>query len=167
MARDGTYSCRRRMGARGGRLLTRWPSVRANAPPRISRCWSTGTCSRGRLSIHRHSKGPYMIVSPDRGEKLESSPALISRPEDFQGLKVVVVGFGNTAGDTATFLVGHAAKVYLAHRHGSHLVNSSHSISPPLWLTRQLLTCCCCGVRFHVSRTTSLLIWSFRDALIR
>ncbi|KAF2018251.1 FAD/NAD(P)-binding domain-containing protein [Aaosphaeria arxii CBS 175.79] len=40
------------------------------------------------------------------------------RPEEFEGRKVLVVGFGNTAADTATQLVGNASKIYLSHRHG-------------------------------------------------
>ncbi|KAL8290912.1 hypothetical protein RB597_008940 [Gaeumannomyces tritici] len=38
------------------------------------------------------------------------------RPEDFQGLNVVVVGQGNTACDCAVELASHARGVYLAHR---------------------------------------------------
>lgn len=44
------------------------------------------------------------------------------RPEEYKGKKVMVVGFSNSATDTATQLVGVAEKVYLAHRHGSRVV---------------------------------------------
>lgn len=44
------------------------------------------------------------------------------RPEDFSGKRVMVVGFGNSAADTATQLVGLASKIYLAHRHGAHIL---------------------------------------------
>lgn len=44
------------------------------------------------------------------------------RPADFKEKRVLVVGFGNTAADTATQLAGVAEKVYLAHRHGAHVV---------------------------------------------
>ena len=41
------------------------------------------------------------------------------RPQDFRDQSVLVVGMGNSAADTATTLVGIAAKVSLSHRHGS------------------------------------------------
>ncbi|KAF2128140.1 dimethylaniline monooxygenase 2 [Dothidotthia symphoricarpi CBS 119687] len=44
------------------------------------------------------------------------------RPGNFKGKRVMVVGFGNTAVDTATQLAGVAEKVYLAHRHGAHVL---------------------------------------------
>ncbi|KAH7390983.1 dimethylaniline monooxygenase 2 [Phaeosphaeria sp. MPI-PUGE-AT-0046c] len=44
------------------------------------------------------------------------------RPADFSDKRVMVVGFGNSAADTATQLVGVASKIYLAHRHGAHVL---------------------------------------------
>jgi dimethylaniline monooxygenase (N-oxide forming) len=44
------------------------------------------------------------------------------RPENFANKRVMVVGFGNSAADTATQLVGVADKVYLAHRHGARVL---------------------------------------------
>ena len=43
-------------------------------------------------------------------------------PEPYEGKKVVVVGLGNTGGDTAVSLVGTAAKVYGSHRSGTRIV---------------------------------------------
>jgi dimethylaniline monooxygenase (N-oxide forming) len=44
------------------------------------------------------------------------------KPADFQAKRVVVVGLGNTAADTATTLVGHASQIYLSHRRGANLL---------------------------------------------
>jgi dimethylaniline monooxygenase (N-oxide forming) len=44
------------------------------------------------------------------------------RPEDFSNKRVMVVGFGNSAADTSTQLVGTASKIYLSHRHGAHIL---------------------------------------------
>ncbi|SPN99128.1 related to flavin depend monooxygenase that catalyses the oxidation of rubrofusarin to 9-hydroxyrubrofusarin [Cephalotrichum gorgonifer] len=43
-------------------------------------------------------------------------------PERFEGKRVVVVGLGNSGGDTSTSLVGYAKKVYLSHRVGSYII---------------------------------------------
>ncbi|KAI1933667.1 hypothetical protein LOZ58_000377 [Ophidiomyces ophidiicola] len=58
------------------------------------------------------------------------------RPTDFDGKRVLVLGFSNSAADTATTLVGHAKAIYLSHRHGNFVmprkVNgkpADHSIS--------------------------------------
>ncbi|KAL4875868.1 flavin monooxygenase-like protein [Aspergillus karnatakaensis] len=40
-------------------------------------------------------------------------------PDDFVGKNVMVVGLNNSAGDTATSLVGVADKIYLSHRRGA------------------------------------------------
>lgn len=45
------------------------------------------------------------------------------RPGEFKGKRVMVVGFSNTAADTATSLVGIADKIYMAHRHGARVVS--------------------------------------------
>ena len=45
------------------------------------------------------------------------------KPADFDGKSVVVLGIGNSAADISTALVGHAKKIYLAHRSGVHLVS--------------------------------------------
>ncbi len=44
------------------------------------------------------------------------------QPEDFAGQRVVVLGMGNSAMDMAVELSYTAAKVYLAHRRGAHIV---------------------------------------------
>jgi dimethylaniline monooxygenase (N-oxide forming) len=46
------------------------------------------------------------------------------RPKDYEGKRVMVVGFSNSAADTATQLVGVASRVYMAHRHGARVVSS-------------------------------------------
>jgi dimethylaniline monooxygenase (N-oxide forming) len=43
-------------------------------------------------------------------------------PSDFTNKRVMVVGFGNSAADTSTQLVGHASKIYLSHRHGARIL---------------------------------------------
>lgn len=43
---------------------------------------------------------------------------------DFKGKRVMVVGFGNTAADTATALANVAEKVYIAHRNGARVVGA-------------------------------------------
>ena len=45
------------------------------------------------------------------------------KPEEFAGKRVMVVGFGNTAADTATVLANVAEKVYIAHRNGARIVS--------------------------------------------
>ncbi|KAF2623050.1 dimethylaniline monooxygenase 2, partial [Macroventuria anomochaeta] len=44
------------------------------------------------------------------------------KPEQFAGKRVMVVGFGNTAADTATALANVAEKVYIAHRNGARIL---------------------------------------------
>lgn len=44
------------------------------------------------------------------------------QPKAYTGKRVMVVGFGNSAADTATQLAGVADQVYLAHRHGARVV---------------------------------------------
>ncbi|KAH3958799.1 hypothetical protein HBH98_202490 [Parastagonospora nodorum] len=52
------------------------------------------------------------------------------RPQNFTGKRVMVVGFGNSAADTSTQLVGAASKIYLAHRHGARVVPRMHNGKP-------------------------------------
>ncbi|MCJ1416901.1 hypothetical protein MMC32_003240 [Xylographa parallela] len=52
------------------------------------------------------------------------------RPEAFAGQRVVVVGLGNSAADTATGLVGHASKIYLSHRKGMNIFPRTHAGVP-------------------------------------
>ncbi|MCJ1380564.1 hypothetical protein MMC17_003672 [Xylographa soralifera] len=62
------------------------------------------------------------------------------RPEAFTGQKVVVVGLGNSAADTATGLVGHASTIYLSHRRGMNIFPRTHSGIPlDLKFPRRLL----------------------------
>ncbi|KAF2734132.1 FAD/NAD(P)-binding domain-containing protein [Polyplosphaeria fusca] len=44
------------------------------------------------------------------------------RPKDFDGKRVMIVGLGNTAADTATQLVGHASRIWISNRHRSHII---------------------------------------------
>lgn len=64
------------------------------------------------------------------------------RPQDFKDLRVLVVGIGNTAADTATSLIGHAKSIHLGHRTGSFVVCIHHSLS--LAILREL--------SYHVER---------------
>lgn len=56
-----------------------------------------------------------------RGESLHSRA--FKKPARFAGERVMVVGFQNTAADTATQLADIAEKVYIAHRHGARIVS--------------------------------------------
>lgn len=44
------------------------------------------------------------------------------RPLEYAGKRVMVIGFSNSAADTATSITGIADKVYLSHRHGSRIL---------------------------------------------
>lgn len=61
-----------------------------------------------------------------KGQSLHS--IAFKRPEDFSGKRVMVVGFGNTAADTATALAKVAEKVYVAHRNGARVVSQSYIV---------------------------------------
>lgn len=67
---------------------------------------------------------PKMPIFVDRdmfqGEVIHTQA--FKRPSDFAGKTVVVLGLGNNAADISTALVGHASKIYLAHRRGANLV---------------------------------------------
>ncbi|KAF1831186.1 FAD/NAD(P)-binding domain-containing protein [Decorospora gaudefroyi] len=52
------------------------------------------------------------------------------RPKDYEGKRVLVVGFSNSAADTATQLVGTADKIYMAHRHGARVLPRRINGSP-------------------------------------
>lgn len=67
---------------------------------------------------------PHMptIEGMDRFAGISIHSQKFKRPSDFEGKRVMVVGFSNTAADTATQLVGIADKVYMAHRHGARIV---------------------------------------------
>ena len=62
------------------------------------------------------------------------------QPEDFAGQTVLVVGIGSTAGDTAVSLIGHARKVYLAHRSGAYIVIFSLPLSLSLFFSYLLMS---------------------------
>ncbi|RDW64519.1 flavin-containing monooxygenase [Aspergillus mulundensis] len=51
-------------------------------------------------------------------------------PDAFTGQRVLVVGLNNSAGDTATSLLGHAAKIYLSHRGGTILLKRWNKNKP-------------------------------------
>ncbi|KIW81362.1 hypothetical protein Z517_04387 [Fonsecaea pedrosoi CBS 271.37] len=53
-------------------------------------------------------------------------------PSDYQGKRVMVVGIGNSAADTATSLVGIAKKILLSHRHGAYILPRSQPDGQPL-----------------------------------
>lgn len=52
------------------------------------------------------------------------------RPSDFNGLRVLVVGTGNTAADVVTTLKAHAKQVYWSHRRGALIVRSHYPTDP-------------------------------------
>ena len=58
------------------------------------------------------------------GGKIIHSQAF-KRPADFLGMKVLVVGLGNSAADISSELVGHADEVFVSHRHGQNVVSSA------------------------------------------
>lgn len=68
-------------------------------------------------------------------------------PSCYAGKRVMIVGVGNTAADTATSLVSHASSVYLAHRNGAAVIprilrNGSsidHSLTYRLFSTKDAL----------------------------
>lgn len=68
---------------------------------------------------------PHMptIEGMDRFAGTSIHSQSFKRPSEFEGKRVLVVGFSNTAADTATSLVGIADQVYIAHRHGARVVS--------------------------------------------
>jgi dimethylaniline monooxygenase (N-oxide forming) len=46
------------------------------------------------------------------------------RAEDFDGMRVVIVGLGNTGGDIADDLVGHASSISISHNRGAVIVTT-------------------------------------------
>lgn len=52
------------------------------------------------------------------------------RPKEYEKKRVMVVGFSNSAADTATQLAGVADKVYMAHRHGARIVSLKRRLEP-------------------------------------
>jgi dimethylaniline monooxygenase (N-oxide forming) len=73
------------------------------------------------------------------------------RPSDYQGKRVMVVGFSNSAADTATQLAGIADKVYIAHRHGARVVGFSWLVwvREALWTNRLVTAPTTHQRRFH------------------
>ncbi|CEJ62747.1 hypothetical protein PMG11_11238 [Penicillium brasilianum] len=59
------------------------------------------------------------IPGLDRFEGRLMHSAAYKRPADFNGLRVLVVGTGNTAADVVATLKGHARQVYWSHRRGA------------------------------------------------
>ncbi|OAL17810.1 hypothetical protein AYO22_11338 [Fonsecaea multimorphosa] len=53
-------------------------------------------------------------------------------PSDYRDKRVMVVGLGNSAADTATSLVSIAKKILLSHRHGAYMIPRSQSNGEPL-----------------------------------
>ncbi|KAH7086264.1 dimethylaniline monooxygenase 2 [Paraphoma chrysanthemicola] len=62
------------------------------------------------------------IENMDKFEGESIHTKTFKRPSDFAGKRVMVVGFGNSAADTATQLVGIADTIYLAHRNGARVL---------------------------------------------
>jgi len=64
------------------------------------------------------------------------APPRGNRPASLGGKTVLIVGFSNSAVDTATTLAGHAKHVYIARRHDAFVVSiSPKPPSPPYpWL---------------------------------
>lgn len=76
-----------------------------------------------------------LIEGIEKFEGIKAHSQSFKRPEDYVGKRVMVIGFGNSAADTSTQLVGIADKVYLSHRHGARVVSSLcrlHSFIPML-----------------------------------
>lgn len=69
--------------------------------------------------------GPHVIPKqPDLAGRSQFSGKILHSiaykgPTSFQDKRVMIVGMSNSAADTATSLVGIAAKIFLSHRHGS------------------------------------------------
>ncbi|CAM1509044.1 Fc.00g027830.m01.CDS01 [Cosmosporella sp. VM-42] len=61
------------------------------------------------------------------------------RPEVFDGKKVLILGLGNTGGDVADTLIGHASKISIAHNHGAIILpRDINKISSTKGLTHRL-----------------------------
>lgn len=71
-----------------------------------------------------------LIEGMERFGGITAHSQSFKRPKDYAGKKVVVVGFGNSAADTSTQLVGIADKIYLAHRHGARVVSLYQRLQP-------------------------------------
>ncbi|KAF2097362.1 FAD/NAD(P)-binding domain-containing protein [Rhizodiscina lignyota] len=71
------------------------------------------------MAIGRHHS-PHMpaIEGAEHFGKRLIHSAQFKRPEDYRNKRVLVLGFANTAGDTATELIGIAHTIYVAHRQG-------------------------------------------------
>jgi dimethylaniline monooxygenase (N-oxide forming) len=69
-------------------------------------------------------------------------------PNDFHGKSVVVLGIGNNTADISTALVGHASKIYLAHRRGANIVSLFCQSVVPFIIT------CLLAASFHVGWKT-------------
>ncbi|PGH04740.1 hypothetical protein AJ80_08470 [Polytolypa hystricis UAMH7299] len=71
--------------------------------------------------------GPFSkpYIPSFQGRELYSGRFIHSQafknPEEFRGLRVMVIGMGNTATDTATSLVGIANTIHLSHRGGANI----------------------------------------------
>ncbi|KIW29533.1 uncharacterized protein PV07_05346 [Cladophialophora immunda] len=71
-----------------------------------------------------------------KGQELYKGQILHSkgfkRPSDYKDRRVMVVGIGNSAADTATSLVSIAKKIFLSHRHGAYMMPRSQPNGEPL-----------------------------------
>ncbi|KAL6706391.1 hypothetical protein ACN47E_005497 [Coniothyrium glycines] len=71
-----------------------------------------------------------VIEGIDRFKGLTLHSQAFKQPHNYAGKRVMVVGFSNSAADTATSLTGVADKVYLAHRHGSRILPRGYDGAP-------------------------------------
>jgi dimethylaniline monooxygenase (N-oxide forming) len=116
---------------------------------------------------------PYipLIEGLDKFEGTSIHARAFKRPKDFANKRVMVIGFGNSAADTATQLVGVADKVYLAHRHGARVLPRildgqpiDHTLSIRLFALQCLILKCLprYGERFFDKFLKSLQDKSFK-----
>ena len=86
------------------------------------------------------SPSALCVLTEQNCRRLTNYPILAS-PTRFKDKKVLVVGFGATAGDVIPTLMPHAAKVYASHRRGAILVKRYRNGTPSellvTWRRRQ------------------------------
>lgn len=75
------------------------------------------------LAVGPHSKPCWPnIADRDLFEGEISHSTSFKDPGKYIDKRVIVIGISNTAADTATSLIPHASKVYLAHRNGCYVI---------------------------------------------
>lgn len=68
--------------------------------------------------LKRSSGQCFSILAQD-----QDYPNKPYRPTDFRGMKVLVVGFSNSAADISSELVGHAGKILVSNRRRVNVVS--------------------------------------------